>query len=446
MSTAGKVLTLAALGGLALVVLGARAAAQTPPSSAPEPSPAPVERAADAGESGFPSVTVTGEMREHQRWIDALYFGGTAYSMLALLGILAFGVSRRLRDAALRVTSRPFLAAMVFFALFSVVLTVATLPFDALSGFVVPHRFDLSNQSFGAWLWEQGKGLLLGIVLGAPLVALALAGIRRVRRWWLALWLGTVPITVFLLLVGPVVLDPVFNRFEPLKDQVLKAEILDLAAQAGIEGGRVYEVDKSKQTRTMNAYVNGIGPTKRIVLWDTTIKGMTRDEVRFVMAHEMAHYVLHHVWKELGFILALFLAVFWAGQRGVEWATGRWGRAWGFEVPHDPAAVPLLLLAVSLGVFLVTPAINGVSRHFEHEADTFALELTHLNRDGAQAFVKLAENSKVLPQPSAFIRFWRYSHPPLAERIVFCRDYHPWTEGLANRVWLGGTGTGPAGS
>ena len=446
MSTAGKLLTLAALGGLALVVMGARAAAQTPPSSAPEPSPAPVQQAADAGEAGFPSVTVTAEMREHQRWIDALYFGGTAYSVLALLGILAFGVSRRLRDAAARVTSRPFLSAMVFFALFSVVLTLVTLPFDALSGFVIPHRFDLSNQSFAGWLGEQGKGLAIGIVLGAPLIALALTGIRRVRRWWLALWLGTVPVAVFLLLVGPVVLDPVFNQFKPLQDQELRTEILDLAARAGIEGGRVYEVDKSKQTKTMNAYVNGIGPTKRIVLWDTTIKGMTRDEVRFVMAHEMAHYVLHHVWKGLGFILALFLAVFWAGQRVVERATTRWGRQWGFEVPHDPAAVPLLLLAVTVGVFLVTPAINGMSRHFEHEADTFALELTHLNRDGARAFVKLAENSKVLPAPSPFIRFWRYSHPPLAERIDFCRAYHPWTEGVANRVWHGGTGAGPAGS
>ncbi len=432
MGPTGKVVLLAALAGAAVVAVRARKARAQEPEP---PDPQPASSGETAAESDFPTVTVTREMRSHQRWIDALYFVGAAWGGLTLLGVLSSGLSRWLRDLARRLARWPPLSAMLSFALLSVALTILSLPVDLVSGFVVPHRFDLSNQSLGAWAWEHAKGVLLGIVLGAPLTALALVAVRRVRRWWLALWLGTVPVAVFLLLIAPVLLEPVFNTFRPLRDQELRSEILDLASRAGIAGGRVWEVDKSKQTKTMNAYVNGLGPTKRIVLWDTTIQGMSRDEVRFVMAHEMAHYVLHHVWKELGITLGLLCGVFWANQRAVEWATARWGPQWGFDAPHDPAAVPLLALAASAAGFLLTPAVNGVSRHFEHQADTFALELTHLNRDGARAFVKLAENSKTLPTASPFIRFWRYSHPPLSERIAFCRDYHPWTQGLPTRLW-----------
>jgi STE24 endopeptidase len=420
---------------IAIALAASAALAQGAPTAA-DPA-APQVAPAAATPAPFPTVRVTDEMREHQRIVDTLYFASAFYGLAILLAVLALGISRRLRDLATRLTARPALAAMVFWALLTLVTTALSAPLDYYEGFAVPHRFALSSQSFGGWAWDQAKGMLLGIVIGAPLVALALAGIRRVRRWWLALWLGSVPITVFLILVAPVVLDPVFNTFKPLEDQQLKNELLDLAARAGISGSRVYEVDKSKQTKTMNAYVNGLGPTKRIVLWDTIIAKMKHDELRMVMAHEMGHYVLHHVWKLLGFLLVLLLAAFWLMQRGTEWAISRWGRSWGFEVAHDPAAVPLLMLVVSAFMFLASPLVNGVSRHFEHEADTFSLELTHLNDAGARAFVKFAEDSKVLPDPAPFIRFWRYSHPTLAERIVFCETYKPWEKGEPNRVWRG---------
>ena len=241
-----------------------------------------------------------------------------------------------------------------------------------------------------------------------------------------------------LILIGPVVLDPVFNTFKPLEDQKMKTELLDLSARAGISGGRVYQVDKSKQTKTMNAYVNGLGPTKRIVMWDTIISKMDHDELRFVMAHEMGHYVLHHIWKGLAFGLGMLLVAFWLAQQLVDRATRRWGRSWGFEVAHDPAVLPLLLLVISVFFFVASPVMNGMSRYFEHQADTFSLELTHLNDAGARAFVKFAEDSKVLPDPPAFIRFWRYSHPPLGERIVYCETYKPWEKGEPNRAWRAG--------
>jgi len=403
------------------------------PQTAAVPAAAPTPALAKA-----PTVVVTDEMRAHQRWVDTLYFVGAFYGFGVLIAVLALGISRRLRDLADRVTSHPFLSAMVFWALLTVVTTVMSLPLDVISDYVVPHRFSLSDQSLGGWVWDQTKGMLLGIVIGAPLMALALVGIRRVRRWWLALWLGSVPVMVFLILIAPVLLEPVFNTFKPLEDQQLKTELLDLASRAGIEGGRVYQVDKSKQTKTMNAYVNGLGPTKRIVMWDTIIAKMDHEELRFVMGHEMGHYVLHHIWKGLGFALAVLLVAFWLSQQLVERATHRWGRSWGFDVPHDPAAVPLLLLVISVFFFLASPVMNGFSRYFEHQSDTFSLELTHLNDAGVRAFVKFAEQSKVLPDPPAFIRFWRYSHPTLAERIVYCNTYKPWEKGEPNRAWHAG--------
>jgi len=416
-----------------LLGAGASVAQQGAPApqtaAVPAPTPAPAKA---------PAVVVTDEMRAHQRWVDTLYFVGAFYGFGVLIAVLALGISRRLRDLADRVTSRPFLSAMVFWALLTVVTTVMSLPLDIISDYVVPHRFSLSDQSLGGWVWDQTKGMLLGIVIGAPLMALALVGIRRVRRWWLALWLGSVPVMVFLILIAPVLLEPVFNTFKPLEDQQLKTELLDLASRAGIEGGRVYQVDKSKQTKTMNAYVNGLGPTKRIVMWDTIIAKMDHEELRFVMGHEMGHYVLHHIWKGLAFALAMLLVAFWLAQQAVDRGTRRWGRSWGFDVPHDPAAVPLLLLVISVFFFFASPVMNGFSRYFEHQSDTFSLELTHLNDAGVRAFVKFAEQSKVLPDPPAFIRFWRYSHPTLAERIVYCNTYKPWEKGEPNRAWHAG--------
>ncbi len=412
------------------------------PALGQQQAPGPAPAATPALATGAPpTVTVTDEMRAHQRWVDTLYFTGAAYGFLMLIAVLGFGISRRLRDLAVRVTHRPFLTAMVFWALLTVVTTVLSLPLDYVAGYFVPHRFNLSNQGLGGWLWDQNIGMLVGIVIGAPVVAFALVGIRRVKRWWLALWIGSVPVMVFLLLIGPVVLEPVFNTFKPLEDQKLKSELLDLASRAGISGGRVFQVDKSKQTKTMNAYVNGLGPTKRIVLWDTIIAKMDHDELRFVMAHEMGHYVLHHMWKFLGVALVMLAVAFWIAQRAVQWAIDHWGRSWGFDLASDPAALPLLLLVVSVFFFLASPVVNGVSRYFEHQSDTFALELTHLNDAGARAFVKFAEDSKVLPDPSPFIRFWRYSHPTLAERIVYCGSYRPWEKGEPNRAWRASAGS-----
>lgn len=415
----------------ALVGIVAVARAQTAPQQPPPESQVAQHRSGDARFQ----VQVTDEMRRHSRILDVLYFTGFVYGVAVLLLILATRLSARLRDLAARVTKRPFLVAMLYVVLLTLVTTLLQFPLSYYSGFVVPHQFDLSNQSFGAWLADAGKSLGLSLVLDPILMALALLAIAKLNRWWLVLWLASIPLIILLVIVTPIFIDPMFNKFEPLKDEVLREKLLQTASRAGIEGSRVYQVDKSKQTKTMNAYVTGLGATKRIVMWDTILQKMTHDELVAVMGHEMGHYVMKHIWKTLAFMMALAFFVFFGAQRMYERGLARWGGRWAVAGKADPAALPWLGVIFSILMFLLEPMMNGYSRYKEHESDVFSLELTRLNEPLAAAFVKFAEDSKVDPNPHPFIEFWRYSHPSLGKRIEFVRSYMPWEKGEPNRAW-----------
>jgi STE24 endopeptidase len=380
-------------------------------------------------------VRVTDEMRRHSRIGDTLYFVGTAWSFGVMALLLLTGLSRRMRDAAARVTKRSFFLAMIYIALFTVALAILEFPLSYYGGFVVPHQFDLTNQSFISWMLDMLKGMAVAIAIGSVVGALALLAVRRIRRWWVVLWLASVPLIVLMVVVQPILLDPIFNKFEPLQDEVLRRKLVDLASRAGIEGGRVYQVNKSKQTKTMNAYVTGIGPTNRIVMWDTLLAKMNHDEVLAVMGHEMGHYVMKHVWKTLAFLLASSIVVFYITQRAYEPGLRRWGGRWGVTERGDPASLPWLLLVASALSFLLSPVISGYSRMQEHDADMFSLELTHLNEPFATAFVKMAEDSKRDPSPHPLMKFWSYTHPPIAERIPFALHYKPWESGQRNQMW-----------
>jgi STE24 endopeptidase len=416
--------------GLAVAAIALTAAVVVKVSAQPKEE----ERQEKPADARF-EVRITDEMIRHSRIVDTLYFVGTAWSFAGLAIVLGAGISRRLRDLVIRMTRRPFVASMLYIVLFSLVVALLDFPLTYYAGFHVPHQFDLSDQTFVSWMGDQAKGMAVSLAIGAPLGAFALLGIRRLKNWWFALWLASIPLILLMVVIQPIVLDPIFNRFEPLRDQVLRDKLLDLASKAGIEGSRVYQVDKSKQTKTMNAYVNGIGPTNRIVMWDTLLAKLDHAEVLGVMAHEMGHYVLRHIWKGLGFSLALSFFVFFLVQRIHDWGLPRFGPRWGFAERGDPASLPWLLLIASVIGFLLSPVINGYSRKIEHDADIFALEITRRNEPLASAFVKFAEDSKRDPTPAPFIEFWRYSHPPIGKRIAFALSYRPWEKGEPNRLW-----------
>jgi STE24 endopeptidase len=380
-------------------------------------------------------VRVTPEMLRHQRILDAMYFAGFAYEILVLIFILASGLGARLRDVARRAVPWRFVQSMLFFLLLSLVTTVAEFPIDYYRGFVVPHEFALTHQTFAAWMGDLVKGLGVDVVIGCVLAALVLLAMIRVRRWWVVVWACSLPLVVAGVIATPLIIDPLFNDFRPLRDASLRQALLDEASHAGIEQSRVYEVDKSKQTKEMNAYVTGIGPSARIVMWDTLLAKLDRDEILAVMGHEMGHYVLKHLWQGMAFGVAISFLGFWIAQRLFEWGLARWRVRWRVGDRGDPAALPWLLIVSSLLAFLLSPVYSSYSRHIEHQADIFGLDLTHKNEAMASSFVKFAEDSKADPRPPRFIEWWRYSHPSLGRRIDFVLAYKPWEKGQPNQLW-----------
>ena len=181
--------------------------------------------------------------------------------------------------------------------------------------------------------------------------------------------------------------------------------------------------------------MNGIGASQRIVIWDTTLRGMHDDEILFVMAHEMGHYRLHHVWQGTALVWLLGIVFFAVTALIVRRSVTRFGERWGFREVHDVASIPLLVLTLSFVSLLAQPLANIVSRRFEHEADVYALEITHANDAGARAFIALASQNRTDPEPPPFVVLFQYTHPPLVERIRFAMRYRPWEEGQPNQFY-----------
>lgn len=378
----------------------------------------------------------TPENRAYWTTRVVLEIAALLYGIAAGLFLLFSGGSARIRDVAQARGRNRYLRTLIYFALYSAAMFVLFLPLAVYSGWVLERQYDLTSQSLGGWLGDELKGLLVSIVFlgGTGLVALAYRAIERYpRRWWLWLAVGSIPVVVVSTLIQPVLIDPVFNKFEPLKDEQLRQRIVALAAEAGIPGRNVYEVDKSKQTKKYNAYVNGFGASQRIVLWDTILEGMEDDELLFVMGHEMGHYRLGHIWKGIAFFSVLAFGVFFGCGVFMTWATRRFGARWGFRDLHDLASMPLFAIALSLAGLVAQPAVNAYSRAIEREADTFGLEVTRLNDAAARAFIKLAAQNKSNPEPPRVLEWFQYSHPPVVQRVSHALIYRPWESGLPNQ-------------
>jgi STE24 endopeptidase len=358
-------------------------------------------------------------------WVVATLWG------FALPALLFFsGFSARLRAVAERI--RPWwpLALLIYLLFFALIYFVANLPLDYYSDFLRPHAYGLSSQAFGKWLSDEFLSLGIELIAGALFLWIPFLLLKRSpRRWWLYTWLASIPILLCVAFVQPLWIEPLFNHFGPMQDKVLETRILHLAQRAGIQGANVYEVNKSVDTNELNAYVTGIGDTKRIVLWDTLLKELAPDEVVLTMGHEMGHYVLGHVWKSLLYASFIVLTGLWCIHLSVGWILRRFNAHTGVSEPGDIASLPLLLLVFGLFFFILTPPLLAVSRGYEHEADRFGLEITHANGACATLFAKVVQHDLAYPDPAPLVVFFRASHPTLRDRFEFCNSYHPWLEG-----------------
>jgi STE24 endopeptidase len=367
---------------------------------------------------------------QYYRSGNVLWAIGTAVELVVPALLLFSGASARLRNLAHRIGRRWLPSVLLYAVLFTLTYSIVTLPFDYYEGYVRQHAYGLSTQSLDKWLSDWLKtvaisGIGLALVLWIPYLLLR----RSPRRWWLYAGLATAPIETFILIVTPVWVDPLFNDFGPMQDRALEARILALAERAGIPGSRVYQVQKSVDTKTVDAYVTGIGSSKRIVLWDTMLAKLEPDEIVFVMAHEMGHFVLHHT---LAVILGATLLVtgsLYLVHRVAGTLIARFGSRFGFDRLSDVASFPLLLLLGTLVSLITTPLVLAFSRHQEHEADRFALELTRNNHAAATTFVRLQQENLSVPRPGPVFTLWRGSHPSLGDRVDFANRYRPWERG-----------------
>lgn len=369
----------------------------------------------------------------YSRTRDVVFFIGPPYEWAVYLLILGLGLSAHFR----RMTDRPHLGSKMFgnrlsptlrqtavyVALLFTVVALLKIPLNYYL-FRLQHEYGISHQPLVSWLADWGKGLLVSILLAIPVVWLLYKVINRSKRlWWVWFWLLSIPLMAFLMFIQPVVLDPIYNTFQPLQNEELRQDILSLAERAEIPAEQVYQVDMSKKTSAMNAYVNGIGSNMRIVLWDTTLAKMEPNEVLFIMAHEMGHYVYDHMgWMFLGSVgstLAMLFVLFILLGRIIRSA----GRHWEIRAVGDVASLPLILLLVSVISFATAPVSNSISRAAEHAADEYAIQMTADTEAAIGAFQKLAISALSEPDPPFLVKLFRHTHPTMVERIQFIQDY-----------------------
>jgi Zn-dependent protease with chaperone function len=376
--------------------------------------------------------------RDRSRINFRLALIGFVYGLFVLWLILHWKLGAKYRDWAEKFFSKRFLQALVFSPLLLLTIAILTLPLD-IYGEMIEKQFGISVQGWGSWSWDWVKAQLISLVISTILIWLLYLVIRwSARRWWFYFWLVSLPILLFVFFISPWVITPLFNKFEPLqqKDPHLTAALEKMVQRAGedIPPERMFWMGAAEKTTALNAYVTGFGASKRIVVWDTTIAKMNTPQVVFVVGHETGHYVLQHVVQLLAFFALLLLLLFYIGYRLIGWVLSRWGKGWAIRGLDDWASLPALLLLLSVFSFVANPVTSAFSRHVEHQADQFGLEVTHgLTPDSgqvaAQAFQILGEVDLADPEPNSLEVFLYYSHPTIPDRVQFSLTYDPWSKG-----------------
>lgn len=350
-------------------------------------------------------------------------------SFLIPILFLITGCSAKLRNFAKRKGKNTFCTIAIYFFFYSLLNLILTFPINLYSSFFVKHSFKLSNVTFLRWITETIKSFSISTATGIIFILIPYFIIKHSpKRWWLYLGLSSIPIIMAITFISPTYIDPIFNKYEPIKNESLKKAIYKELDKANLNGSKVLQVNKSKDTNEMNAYMTGIFGSKRIVLWDTTINNLTEKETLSVTAHEIGHFVLGHIWKGiiLGGIFTTILLYFI--YKTAHWILNKWGNILKFNCLHDIAALPLIILLMNMFVLLSSPISNTYSRHIERQADTFQLELTQDNLSAITSTIKLHEKNLALPRNSKLYEIWFCSHPSYYDRIEFAKNYAPWKD------------------
>lgn len=354
---------------------------------------------------------------------DAYFEGGYwlvlwdfLYASAMMLLLLATGWSARMRDLAVRITRFRWLQTALYWVEYLLVTTVLGFPLEFYENYVREHQYGMATQTFGPWMGDEGKALLVNLVLGAVGVVILFAIVRKLpRTWWLWGAAAALAMQVIVVAIAPVYLVPIFNKVTRLNDPKVTVPILRMAHANGIPTNDVYQIDASRQTTRMSANVSGFANTMRITLNDNLLRRGSPEEIQAVMGHEMGHYVLNHIPKAIMFLAILSVLSFAYLFYGLKWALARWGTRWGIEDVGDPAVLPLVVLLATVLFFVLTPVTNTFTRTQEKEADMFGLNASRQPDGFAQAAIHLSEYRKM--RPGSLEEWVFYDHPSGYNRI-----------------------------
>ncbi len=400
----------------------------------------------------LPDYTLSPEKLAKAQHISAIrvitHFGGTFWSLVQIVLLLWLGGIAWMRDTAVRAgasleakgrhKSSRWVQGYVFLLLFLIVGFLLDLPLS-LYQHHLSLQYGLSVQGWGSWFADQAKASALSWLFGGLMLMLLFAIIRKFpRRWWLVFWAISIPIALAGIFITPYVIDPLFNKFEPLqKTNPALVEQLEKVVARGnmdIPPERMFLMKASAKVTTMNAYVTGFGSSKRVVVWDTSLQKGTADEVLFIFGHESGHYVLNHIVTGILFTEAVLLLLFFLGYYFIQWAISRFGGRWRISSQYDWGALAVLILAFSLFNTILEPVGNLFSRSHEHAADVYGQEAIHgivsnPAQTAAGAFQVLGENSFDEPNEPQWLEFWTENHPAVGRRAAFAAHYDPWAPG-----------------
>ena len=367
------------------------------------------------------STPDTPEARRYNRIRRRLSVADFVLGLGLLVVLLATGWTRTLRDLAY-IGSRQHYVVAVFFYLGMLLLLGKLLGLGLdYYGFRLEHRFHLSNQKFGSWIWDEFKGWLVGLVLGGIVVELIYYVIRvSPQHWWLIAWVAFIALFILFAQIAPVVLFPLFYKFQPLANEELKQRLVRLGERAGTRVRGVYEWKLSEKSKKANAALTGLGSTRRIILADTLLGNYSDDEIEAVLAHELGHHVHRHIMKGIALQAAITFVGFWAASFVLNYAVVRWQM---FATLADFANLPLLALVSTVLSFLLLPLLNAYSRYNERQADRYCFQSITNIEPFISSMNKLADQNLAERTPSKWVEALFHSHPAISRRVAAARTY-----------------------
>jgi STE24 endopeptidase len=351
-----------------------------------------------------------------QRWLSV---ADTVIGFVLLVVLLVTGSTGKLRDWSYQGANQHyFLAVFLYVLMFSIIAKALSTPFD-FTGFRLEHRYNLSNQKLRSWLWDECKSWLVSLVLGTVMVELVYGIIRIApQRWWIIAWAVFVGLFLLMAQLAPVVLMPIFYKFEPLANDGLRERLTKLGERAGTRVRGVYEWKLSEKSNKANAALTGMGATRRIILSDTLLQHYSDDEIEAILAHELGHHVHKHILKSILTQVGITFFAFWLINVVLHFVLARnWFPALNPRL-YDFANLPLIVLVATVLGFVLMPALNAISRHHERQADRYAWENTPAIEPFITSMEKLADQNLAEREPSKFVEWMFHSHPSIGKRVA----------------------------